>query len=87
LPLVLWIQRRLGLRGDDRFPTAGEIAVHVAVWAFIAEVAGPWLLRRGTADWRDALMYASGGLVAAVLWRWGGNFTLRRSRNTLTSSP
>ncbi len=71
LPLVLWLQRRLGLRADDAMPGAGEIALHVAVWAAIAEGAGPFLLHRGTADWWDVVAYCVGAAVACALWRRG----------------
>ena len=69
LPLVLWLQRRLGLRTHDGPPGGGEILLHLAVWAFIAEGAGPFLTHRGTADWRDVLAYSAGGAVCYVLWR------------------
>ena len=70
LPLVLWLQRRLGLRTHDDIPRAGEILLHLAVWAFIAEGAGPWLTHHGTADWRDVIAYSAGAAVCYVLWRW-----------------
>ena len=68
LPLVLWLQRRLGLRSHDAMPTGGEILLHLAVWTFIAEGAGPWLTHHGTADWRDVLAYAAGAAASYVLW-------------------
>ena len=69
LPLVLWLQRRLGWRTHDATPTGGEIALHLAVWAFIAEGAGPWLTHRGTADWWDVVAYTAGAGACYVLWR------------------
>lgn len=71
LPLVLWLQRRLRLRKSDVIPSMGEITLHLAVWAFIAECAGPFLLHRGTTDWRDVVAYSAGAAVACVLWRRG----------------
>jgi hypothetical protein len=68
LPLVLWIQRRLGLRTHDGMPTGGEILLHLAVWALIAEGLGPWLTHRGTADWRDLACYSAGAALCYVLW-------------------
>ena len=68
LPLVLWLQRRLGLRTHDGVPTGGEILLHLAVWAFIAEGAGPWLTHHGTADWRDVIAYSAGAAACYVLW-------------------
>jgi hypothetical protein len=70
LPLVLWLQRKLGLRTHDSMPTGGEILLHLAIWAFITEGAGPWLTRHGTADWRDVLAYSAGAAACYVLWRW-----------------
>lgn len=69
LPPVLWLQRRLGLRTHDDMPRAGEIFLHLAVWAFIAEGAGPFLTHHGTADWRDVLAYSAGAAACYVLWR------------------
>lgn len=69
LPLVLWLQRLLRLRAHDRLPTAGEIFTHLAVWAFIAEGAGPFLTHHGTADWLDVLAYFLGAIACYVLWR------------------
>src|SRR4030095_6881567 len=57
LPLVLWLQRRLGWRSHDRPPGAAEILVHLGLWTLIAEVLGPRWLHRGTADWRDSVAY------------------------------
>ena len=67
LPIVLWLHRRMGWRNHDGPPTVGEIALHLAVWAFIAEGAGPWLTHRGTADWWDLVAYSVGALVCYVL--------------------
>ena len=68
LPLVLWLQRRLGLRTHDGVPTAGEIFLHLAIWTFIAEAAGPFLMHHGTPDWWDAAAYSVGAAVCYVLW-------------------
>ena len=70
LPLVLWLQRRLGLRTHDGMPGGGEILLHLAIWAFIAEGAGPFLTHHGTADWRDVVAYSAGAAVCYVLWHW-----------------
>jgi hypothetical protein len=69
LPLVLWLQRMLGLRTHDDAPTGGEIFLHLAVWTFIAEAAGPLLTHRGTADWRDVAAYSAGAAIGHLLWR------------------
>ena len=69
LPLVLWLQRRLALRSHDGVPTGREILVHLAIWAFIAEGAGPFLTHHGTADWWDVLSFSVGAVACYVLWR------------------
>ncbi len=68
LPLVLWLQRRLGWRTHDGPPGAGEVILHLAVWAVIAEVAGPLITHKGTADWRDVAAYCAGAAVCYVWW-------------------
>lgn len=68
LPLVVWIQRRLGLRTHDRPPTWPEMLGHVALWSFICEVVGPFWLARGTADPADAGVYLLGGAIACLWW-------------------
>ena len=68
LPLILWLQRRLGLRKHDDPPTGGETLMHLASWAFIAEGAGPFLSHHGTADWWDVLSYSAGAAVGFILW-------------------
>lgn len=72
LPLLLWLQRRLGLRTHDRFPEPGEIAFHLVVWSVIAEGIGPWLFPWAVGDVRDVAAYAAGGLVAGLWWHWRG---------------
>lgn len=68
LPLVLWVQRRLGLRAHDRFPDLGEVALHLAVWSIVCEVIGPRLMP-ATGDWRDVVAYVIGGLLTWFWWR------------------
>lgn len=69
LPLLLWMQRRLGLRRHDRFPSLGEIALHLGVWAVIAEWIGPRWLHHGVGDLWDVVAYTAGAIAAAFLWR------------------
>jgi len=66
LPLLLWLQRRLGLRTHDAPPDAGEIALHFVVWSVVAEIIAPHFAH-ATGDWRDVLAYAIGALAA---WAW-----------------
>ena len=72
LPLVLWLQRRLGVRYDDKAPRWGEIALHLVVWSVVAEGIMPHVLRHVTGDWRDVVAYSAGALVAGCWWQTGG---------------
>lgn len=67
LPVVLWLQRRLGLRTLDTPPTPGEIVFHLVVWSLLFEVVGPHLMRV-TGDPLDVLAYTVGGALAGVWW-------------------
>jgi len=67
LPLILWLHRQMGWRADDRPPRAGEIALHLGVWALIAEVFAP-LLFRATGDALDVLAYTTGAVIAFAWW-------------------
>ena len=76
LPLVLWLQRRLGLRLHDNFPSSGEIVFHLVVWSVLCEMIGPHLMRV-TGDVRDVVAYAIGGFLAWCWWRWQAQTSLR----------
>lgn len=69
LPPLLWLQRRLALRGHDAPPTSGEIIFHLAVWTLLFELMGPRFIAHATGDWRDILAYAAGALLAGIWWR------------------
>ena len=73
LPLVLWLQRKLGWRLHDRSPDTKEIALHLVIWALIAEVAGPHLFEHATADWRDLVAYGVGAIGAGLWWHFSAN--------------
>lgn len=68
LPLLLWFQRRLGLRPHDQLPGVGEIALYVLVWSILFEVIGPRIMPWTVGDPWDAVSYAVGGLLAGVWW-------------------
>lgn len=68
LPPWLWVQRRLGLRRHDAFPSWQEIGLGFFTWSVAAEVVAPHLFHSAAADWRDVLAYAAGGLVAGAWW-------------------
>ena len=71
LPLLLWVQRRLGLRGHDARPDSREVWLHVAVWAITAEAVAPWLFGRATGDPWDVAAYAGGAVLAQLVWKLG----------------
>ena len=73
LPIALWVQRRLGVRGDDARPRWAEIALHAGVWAFVAEGLMPLLTTRATADWRDVVAYGVGAVAAGCWWQNGAS--------------
>lgn len=70
LPLVLWVQRRLGLRQADLKPQWSEIVLHVVVWSVAAELIAPHFFPRATGDPWDVAAYASGALVAGLIWKF-----------------
>jgi hypothetical protein len=69
LPLVLWIQRRLGVRAGDGCPRWREIALHLVVWGVTAEAIIPQITARATGDWYDVVAYSAGALVAGCWWQ------------------
>ena len=71
LPLILWLQRRLGLRRTDVRPLWSEIFMHVAVWSVAAEAVAPHLFARATGDPWDVVAYTGGALVAGLVWHLG----------------
>lgn len=68
LPVMLWVQRRLGLRANDARPSWREIGFHLGVWSLAAEVAAPWLFHSATGDWRDVVAYGCGAILAGGWW-------------------
>lgn len=68
LPPVLWVQRRLGIRKDDRYPDLMEIVFHMVVWSLLFEVVGPRLMEV-TGDVLDVVAYSAGAAFCAVWWR------------------
>lgn len=68
LPLMLLLHRKLDLRAHDGPPTAGEIALHLAIWSVLFELAGPRWMAHTTADPRDIAAYAAGALLAGLWW-------------------
>jgi len=69
LPLMLWAQRRLGVRHHDDRPRWSEIALHLFVWSAAAEWIMPHVTAHATGDWRDLVAYAAGAIAAGCWWQ------------------
>jgi hypothetical protein len=71
LPPLLQVHRWLKWRRHDRPPTVAEVAGHLVLWSVLFEVAGPYLMRGATGDWRDVIAYTIGAAASLVCWRSG----------------
>jgi hypothetical protein len=73
VPIMLWGQRRLGLRATDSPPLASEILIPLFVWSWFFEIVLPptgWAGSRAVSDYRDIIYYSLGAALAACFWRW-----------------
>jgi hypothetical protein len=77
LPLILQLQRWLGLRLHDAPPAIREIAFHLFIWSVLFECIGP-LIMKTTGDPLDVLCYAVGAVVAGLWWR--RNYPVRQTQ-------
>jgi hypothetical protein len=68
LPVVLWIQRRTGLRAHDQPPGWWEMLSHLAIWSVMCKIVGPYYYHIGVADPWDVLCFATGGCAACLWW-------------------
>jgi hypothetical protein len=68
VPVLLWLQRRSGLRQTDAPPSAGEIVFILVLWSVLFEVVAPHFFLRATGDWWDVAAYGIGGLIAGLWW-------------------
>jgi len=69
LPVILWIQRRTGLRRHDRPPSWLAMSAHLAVWTVMSKLVGPFWLHHGVADIWDVPFFIAGGIGACLWWR------------------
>jgi hypothetical protein len=73
VPIMLFAQRKLGLRdGDDR-PRPSEIFVPLLLWSWLFEIILPQSALLGdscVADHLDIMYYSLGALLAGIFWRW-----------------
>jgi hypothetical protein len=73
VPVMVWVERHLGLRADDGPPEAMEVIIPLILWSWLFEIVLPRTELFGrycVADHRDVFYYAAGALAAAVFWRW-----------------
>ena len=73
VPIMLFAQRKLGLRDGDDSPRPGELVIPLIVWSWLFEIILPATALFGdacVADYMDIFWYALGALGAAVFWRW-----------------
>ena len=70
LPMMLWANRRLGLRRHDRPPEMIEIAVPLVIWSALFEIVLPLMHVPTIADPKDVASYCLGALIAVIVWRW-----------------
>ncbi len=66
LPIILWMQRKVGLRKTDAMPDVTEILFHLVIWSVLFEWIGPHIMRT-TGDIWDVVVYTVGAIVA---WAW-----------------
>lgn len=69
LPLMLWLERRLGLRDNDAPPDWIEVVLHLVVWSIAAEVVGPRLFKHAVGDIWDVAAYTAGAIVSLAIWQ------------------
>lgn len=69
LPVMLWLQRVLGLRNHDFVPTWSEMLAHLTVWSVMCKIIGPFFLHIGTPDPWDLLAFTIGGITACYWWQ------------------
>ena len=77
VPIMLWVERHIGLRQDDGPPEAFEIIIPLLLWSWVFEMFLPRTELFGrfcTSDHRDIICYSAGSIGAAVFWRcWYGD--------------
>lgn len=73
VPIMLWAQRRVGLRDSDGPPLASEILIPLFVWSWLFEMILPRIgpfRERAVSDHLDILYYTVGALIAIAFWAW-----------------
>ncbi len=73
VPIMLYIQQKIGLRVDNSPPKYYEIIIPVITWSWIFEVflpRNPVIGDLAIADPYDIICYCLGGLIAGIIWRF-----------------
>ncbi len=74
VPIMLYIERKLGMRSHDAAPHWYEVLIPIVVWSVVFEVLlplHPSLRGVVVADHMDVLFCVLGGCVAGLFWqRW-----------------
>lgn len=73
LPIILWMQRKVGLRKNDNAPDVLEILFHLVIWSVLFEWIGPHIMNV-TGDIFDVVAYTAGAVVA---WAWWNRRSLK----------
>jgi hypothetical protein len=73
VPIMLWMQRTVGMRPRDDVPHAHEVVIPLLLWSWVFEFllpANSYFSRWCTRDYLDIVYYALGALLAALFWTW-----------------
>ena len=73
VPIMLFAQRKLGLRDGDGPPRPGELVIPLVVWSWLFEILLPAVDSLGdrfVADPLDVLYYSLGALLSGIFWTW-----------------
>jgi hypothetical protein len=70
VPIMLFAQRRLGLRDSDAAPRPSELVIPLIIWSWMFEIVLPAMDGRFVADHLDILYYSVGTLAAGIFWNW-----------------
>ncbi len=71
VPIMVFLMRKTGLRGNDGPPRGPEILLPIVLWPPIFELILPrvrYFNHLATSDYTDILWYVIGALVASVIW-------------------
>lgn len=68
IPVMLAIQRALGLRRNDARPDFFEIAFWTILFSGLLEGIFPLFFKLGVADFYDVIAYFSGACIAQFFW-------------------